>query len=61
MSAARMGCLVSVITSASGRMPLMESSEEGHETKGVGQVIRVLVTKQGQKAFDKSHLMNLSL
>lgn len=36
---------VCVTTSASGREHLMESMEEGRGTKGVGQVVRVPVTK----------------
>lgn len=36
---------VCVTTSAFDREHLMESMEEGRETKGMGQVVRVPVTK----------------
>lgn len=40
-----------VTTSASGRARVTENSEERHEAKAVGQVVRVPVPKQVQKAL----------
>lgn len=39
----------------------MENRDERREAKAVGQVVRVPVAKQVQKALGESHLMNLSL
>lgn len=46
---------------ASRRARLGRSSEDRRGTRGAEQVVRVPVTKQAQKAFDESHLMNLNL
>lgn len=50
-----------VTTSASGRAHLRENREERCEAKALGQVVRVHVAKQVQKALGESHLMTLSL
>lgn len=50
-----------VTVSASGRVCVRENCEERHEAKAVGQVVRVPVAKQMQKALGESPLMNMSL